>query len=189
MLAALAWNALGHWQTTDTLFIVIGLVAVALNRHHINILVLLLIIISMRVAELLLWLIIDIENVPFHSANLIYPVHIIIDIVIIYAIKNKWHLITLLYPGIKHEEIIFTYADYFIIRIYQLRLIVTILAMLEHIARNIDDFGFPESWANPELLLVHSNLSLFKMIMNNLEYILILLMAHRSLRSAKISNV
>ncbi len=172
---------LGDFLIVDAGYLLVGLIAFYLNRNHVNILGLIYIVLAVRSAEYLTWLVWDTR-----SAYIIYPVQFLLDLTVIYLITYRWEIYLRFNPSADPKEIVFTHADYFLKNIYKLYLLVISVAFMEHVIRNIDDFGFPEEWSNPDLLFMYNYIIPIRYTLNVIEYILILGMAHQSMRSAKV---
>lgn len=172
---------LGNFRIIDLGYLIVGAFALVVNRHHINIVGLINIVLIVRTIEYVTWLIWDTYN-AYH----VYPVQITLDILTIYLIGKRWEIFLRLHPATKPSEIVFTHADYFLKRLYQVHIAVTLSALLEHLLRHPYDLGLPESWAMPDADFIYNHIIKAKFILNILEFVLILSMAHAAMRKSKV---
>lgn len=172
---------LGNSEIVDLGYLIVGAFALFINRHHINIVGLINIILLVRTADYVIWMIWGSYN-AYH----VYPVQIALDILTIYLISKRWEIYLRLNPTAKPNEIVFTHADYFLKRLYQVHIAVTLSALIEHLLRHPYDLGLPQDWAMPNADFIYNHIIEAKFTLNILEFVLILSMAHATMRKAKI---
>lgn len=171
---------LGNFKVIDLGYLVVGAFALFTNRHHINIVGLINIVLLVRTTEYVIWLFWDTYN-AYH----VYPVQIALDILTIYLIEKRWEIFLRLHPANSPHEIVFTHADYFLKRLYQVQVAISLAALTEHLLRHPYDIGLPSAWAMPDADFVYDHIIQAKFTMNILEFVLILAMAHTAMRKAK----
>jgi len=172
---------LGNSEIVDLGYLVVGAFALFINRHHINIVGLINIVLIVRAVDYLIWLAWDSYN-AYH----VYPVQIGLDVVTILLINRRWEIYLRMNPAAKASEIVFTHADYYLKRLYQVHIAITLSALIEHLLRHPYDIGLPQSWAMSDVDFVYDHFIEAKFILNILEFVLILSMAHAAMRKAKV---
>lgn len=184
LAAFITFTQVGNAGVTDLIFISCGVVAYLINRYEANIYSLLLILVLLRATEICAWYCLDARN-----AYIVYPFHILIDSIALYAISQrnrvlaKWEFRTT--GEITPHKYVYTNADYILSFIYKCYLLAAALALTEHIIRHVDDFGLPIEWAIPDLVYVHSAYPPVKLVLNTFEYVAILATAHRIMQSER----
>lgn len=171
---------LGSYKITDALFIVIGFVAFVVNRHHPNIVGLLIIIVGVRGLEAIIWMI-----YTGKSAYVIYPLQFCMDLLAIYLIHKRWLIYLRLNKSASVKDIVFTNADFFLIQVYICYAGLVFFAFVEHLVRHPYAIGLPAEWALPDALFIYNHLDIVRFILSYWQYALILLMADRYFRSPR----
>ena len=173
-------NFIYHYEIRNTLFLVFGLAAFAVNRHYPNIYGLLLIILLVRGMETLFWLLIE-----GNSAYIVYPVQMALDALVIALIHYRWRIHVYLNKNLKINQIVFTNADYHLSQVYVAYGLIAFMALIEHIIRHPYDIGLPMSWSVPDLLYVYYAIDYVRLVLEILQYVIILFFAHSYLSSPK----
>lgn len=172
------------FRTLDMLFIACGVVAYIYNRQETNITSLLFVLILVRSVEIGFWLTLDMKN-----AYIGYPALIVLDSIALYMITKrnkflaKWEFRKT--GSVTPHKYVFTNADYILSLIYKCYLAITVLSLVEHFMRHLEDLGLPEEWSQPELLVVYNSYFFIKATLNMMEYVAILTTAHKIMQSER----
>lgn len=165
LFAAIYWLLTGEGhQNSNALFIGACLIAYFINRHHVNIVMLLAIILLFRVGETSFWLFVDLSK----HAYIHYSIQILINVAVIAVINARWRIYYKLNKNASKDEAYYTNADFSLILIYFAYIVVIILAMGEHLLRHLDDVGFPAEY-NMRILVIYNNYEYLKGFINLVE--------------------
>lgn len=173
-------NFIYHYEIRNSLFLVFGLAAFVVNRHYPNIYGLLIIILLVRVMETLFWLLIE-----GNSAYIVYPVQLALDTMVIMLVHYRWRIHLYLNKNLNIDQIVFTNADYHLAQVYIAYGVLAFVALVEHIIRHPYDIGLPTSWSLPDLLYIYYAIDYVRLVLEILQYAIILFFAHRYLSSPK----
>lgn len=183
VLGIAAFSQIENYMIFNWLFILAAGLALSFNFRYINISSLLLIIMSLRLFEVLLWTAWDTSN-----NYIILPIYIVLDstsLLLIYfriPLLAKWEYFRRGKVQIDRYKI--TNADMILGIIYSAYLLLAILALVEHMLRHTEDFGLPAStWLYENARLVFNHYGYIKGTLNILEFATILATAHRFMHS------
>lgn len=183
LLGIITFTQVEDYELHNWLFIGAVCLALVFNLRFVNISSLLIIILVFRLVELLLWNLLETEN-----NYIIFPSYILMEGAALIGIYFRIHifakleLLTTKNLDVGRYQI--TNADMLLGLIYAAYLFLALLALFEHILRNIEDFGLPASpWLFENARIVLYNYQPIKGVLNILELTAVLATAHRFMHS------
>ena len=148
-------------------------------------------------AIMLLFKLIEIALVPIvweYSNYVIYTTWFVLDLIIYFCIIFRAAIARKILGKERSSEICFTNADLMLACLALLHFVASLLSLIEHCLRHLDDFGLNHelsivAWLNNNAVFIYYAYNPFKALLNCLEFAAVISTVTNYMRSARVLSV